>query len=222
MDSLISFLSSIFQIDESSVLQIFSGAQLTLKISFFSVFLGLLLGLIVVLFTTNKFFIIRSIGTAYVELLRGTPLLVQLFIIVYGLNLNLSFINAGILALSINSSAYIAEILRGGIQSIDKGQREAGSTIGLNKVQIFIYILLPQIFFSVLPSLVNEFVVIIKETSIVYVIGLGEIMFQAKNVGSVTYDYLYPYFFAAFTYFIITFTLTRLMKLLEWRLEYRD
>jgi arginine/lysine/histidine transport system permease protein len=202
------------------------GAVFTIILAVFTVLFGVLLGVVLALLriSKNKFF--NFIGTAYVEFIRGTPLMVQLFIIYFGLpnliGFNMPDMAAAIMALSINSAAYIAEIIRAGIQAVDKGQMEAARSLGMGYGMAMRYIIVPQAIKNILPALGNEFIVVIKESSIVSVIGIGELMYNADTVRGNTYKAFEPLLVAALMYFIMTFTLSKLMGRFERRLKNSD
>lgn len=170
----------------------FEGAKVTILISLIALVFGFVLGLLICLMKMSKFKILRWPATAYVQILRGTPLFVQIFIIYFGLpQFGINFPDIGPLssdfvtgafALSINSSAYVAEIFRSGIQSVDKGQMEASRSLGLGYVDAMRYIIVPQAVKNVLPALGNEFITLVKESSIISVIGVQELMFRAGIV----------------------------------------
>lgn len=195
------------------------GIGYTLLLSALGVLFGFIIGLFIALMRMNDLRIVKWLGTTYVEILRGTPMLVQLFIIHYGLALtlgiNLSPLQSGMITLSINSSAYLAEIFRAGIQGVDRGQMEAARSLGMNHGSAMRHIILPQAFKSILPAIGNEFITIIKESSIVSVIGMAEIMYQAQVVKNITYQGLSPFIIAAAIYFVMTFTLSKLLGIVE-------
>ena len=152
-------------------------------------------------------------------------MLVQIFIIYYSLpsiGIELPDMTAGILALSINSSAYVAEIIRAGIQAVDKGQMEASRSLGMSYGQTMLHIIIPQAFKNILPALGNEFIVVIKESSIVSMIGLHDLMYNANIVRGNIFRPFEPLLVAALIYFIMTFTLSKLLGLLERRLKAYD
>ena len=166
------------------------GIRNTLIISAFSVLIGTVLGTLLAMLRMSKIWPLRFIATAYIEFIRGTPLMVQLMFIFYGLPMigvsfpELSFLPdfsrfaAGIVAMSINSCAYVAEVIRSGIQAVDSGQMEAARSIGYSHTQAMRYVVLPQAVRNILPALGNEFVTVIKESSIVSVIGIADLMFR--------------------------------------------
>ncbi|MDO7904883.1 ABC transporter permease subunit [Paenibacillus sp. JX-17] len=202
------------------------GVGYTLLLSALSVFFGFIIGLIICLFRMSNVSVLRWLASAYVEILRGTPMLVQLMIIHYGIALstgiNFTPIESGIITLSINSSAYLAEIFRAGVQGVEKGQMEAARSLGMNRGTAMRHIILPQALKAVLPAIGNEFVTIIKESSIVSVIGMAEIMYQASVVKNITYMSFSPFLIAAALYFIMTFILSKLLGVWERKLRASD
>ncbi|MGP1567247.1 MAG: amino acid ABC transporter permease [Peptoanaerobacter stomatis] len=210
------------------------GTYYTVGLSFVSVLIGTLIGLILALFRladskTMNFMvakILNFISALYVEVIRGTPLLVQIFLVKLGsyqiFNLDLPDIAIGIIAVSINSGAYVCEVIRSGIQAVDKGQMEAGRSLGMTYKMTMRLVILPQAVKNILPALCNEFVTVIKETSIVSYIGVTDLFYASKSIGSMTYDTLTPLFIIALIYLFITFTLSKLVRLLERRLSQSD
>ncbi|MCM3702700.1 amino acid ABC transporter permease [Paenibacillus macerans] len=203
-----------------------AGVQYTLLLAAISVVCGFFLGLIIALLRMSPWWIVRFLGHAWVEFLRGTPMMVQLLIIHYGLafvfDINFSPIQSGAITLSINSSAYLAEIFRAGIQGVDRGQGEAARSLGMTKGMAMRHIIIPQAIKSVLPAIGNEFITIIKESSIVSIIGTTELIFQAQSVVTITYDGMKPYLIIAIMYFILTFTLSRILGVFERKLKTSD
>ncbi|HHO6513973.1 TPA: ABC transporter permease subunit, partial [Staphylococcus aureus] len=202
------------------------GIKITILISLIGVALGSILGAFVALMKLSKIKIISWIASIYIEILRGTPMLVQVFIVFFGitaaLGLDISALVCGTIALVINSSAYIAEIIRAGINAVDKGQMEAARSLGLNYRQTMESVIMPQAIKNILPALGNEFVTLIKESSIVSTIGVGEIMFNAQVVQGISFDPFTPLIVAAALYFVLTFVLTRIMNMIEGRLNASD
>ena len=202
------------------------GIKITILISLIGVALGSILGAFVALMKLSKIKIISWIASIYIEILRGTPMLVQVFIVFFGitaaLGLDISALVCGTIALIINSSAYIAEIIRAGINAVDKGQMEAARSLGLNYRQTMKSVIMPQTIKNILPALGNEFVTLIKESSIVSTIGVGEIMFNAQVVQGISFDPFTPLLVAAALYFVLTFVLTRIMNMIEGRLNASD
>ncbi|MCQ4085568.1 ABC transporter substrate-binding protein/permease [Saccharibacillus sp. JS10] len=202
------------------------GVQYTLLLSALGVLFGFIIGLIVAIARLSGVKILKWIAVAYIEVLRGTPMLVQLLIIHFGLasafDIKFTVLQSGILTLSLNSSAYLAEIFRAGIQNVDKGQMEAARSLGMPRGMALRTIIIPQAIKGVLPAIGNEFVVIIKESSIVSFIGVADLMFQANAVRTLTYSGLYPLVIAAGIYLVMTLILSQLLNLLERRLSAGD
>lgn len=203
-----------------------TGLRYTLLLAAIGVLGGFVLGILVSLLRMSRWSVLRFIGTAWVEILRGTPMLVQLLIIHYGFvtafNLKFTALESGSITLIINSSAYLAEIFRAGIQGVDRGQSEAARSLGMTGGMTMRHIVLPQALKTVLPAIGNEFVTIIKESSIVYIIGVTEIMYESNVIITSTYDAMTPYLIAGIIYFILTFTLSKILGAFERRLMNRD
>lgn len=206
-----------------------NGTKVTILISLATLIFGSLIGMIVCMLRISNNKIIRFLAGSYIEFLRGTPLMVQIFIVYFGFpTLGIKFPDIGsisseyvsaVFALSINSSAYIAEILRAGIQAVDKGQMEASRSLGLNYSMSMRFVIIPQAIKNVLPALANEFIVLVKESSIVSVIGIQDLMYNAQTVSGNTYKPFEPLIVVAVIYFILTFTLSRLVSLLEKNMQ---
>ena len=180
-----------------------SGTSNTLMLSFITVILGLIGGIVLSIMKLSKFKILQNISGAYIAFIRGTPLLVQLYIVYYGLK-DIPMFVAGVIAMSINSSAYIAEIIRAGIMAVDKGQFEATKSLGMTGAMAYKEVILPQAFKNILPALGNEFIVLIKESAIVSVIGLHDLMYNVDTIRGITYKPFEPLLVAALIYFILT------------------
>ena len=198
------------------------GTGLTLELALYTVLLGTLFGIIVTLLRRIKFFPIRWIMNFYVEFIRGTPLLVQALIIIYGLPAAGVRVDRKVLAIAalvINSAAYMSEIVRAGIQAIEGGQTEAALSLGMTRIQSMIFIVLPQAAKNMLPAMGNEFVTIIKESSVLYAAGMYELTYQATKHAATNFLYLETMIVAALIYFVLTFTTSRLLGLLERRLH---
>jgi len=204
----------------------FEGLRLTLVLSAFTVGFGTLFGALVSLCKMSKFKLPSFLATAYIEVIRGTPLLLQVYVFYFFVPKAMGFdpgkFASILMALVVNSTAYISEIIRAGIQAVDKGQTEAARSLGLNTNQTMIRIILPQAFKNILPALGNEFIMIMKETSLASVFFLGEIMTATNIIKSATYMTLEPYLIAAVFYFVSTFTLSKLLAFLERRLKTSD
>lgn len=208
---------------------IVKGLGVTLKVTFFAVILGIVLGFIIAIIRsthdkTGKLKIGNLICRVYLTVVRGTPVLIQLMIIYFVIfaPLRIDKVMVAIIAFGLNSAAYVAEIVRGGIMSIDPGQMEAGRSLGFNYAQTMIYIILPQTFKSVLPALANEFIVLLKETSISGYIAITDLTRAGYQVQSVTYDALMPLLAVAAIYLVLVMIFTRFVTLLERRLARSD
>lgn len=192
--------------------------------------LGSLLGLIPAFMRLSKNKVLKYSATAYVEIIRGTPLLVQVLLIysfvqmpvTLFIGIDLSSFIPGMLALLINSSAYVSEVIRGGILSVDRGQKEAALSLGLSDAQTMKRIVLPQAIKNIIPALGNEFVTMIKETSIFMYLGIAELMYSAVIVRSQTYLVKEAYIIVAILYFALTFPTSKLMAYIERRLKVSD
>ncbi|MDD2378079.1 MAG: amino acid ABC transporter permease [Bacilli bacterium] len=205
-------------------LLILDGLKNTLIITIGATILGVIIGLIIALIKNNykenkKYKFLNILANLYVTVIRGTPALLQLMIIYYIIfktsTINILFI--GILAFGINSGAYVSEIFRTGIESIDKGQMEAGKSLGLSYSQIMRYIILPQAIKNAMPALGNEFVTLIKETSVAGYIGIRDLTKAGDIIASRTYDYFLPLIITAIIYLTLTLGITKLLKKFERR-----
>ena len=203
----------------------------TLIIAAFTVFFGTIFGTLMSSMRMSKILPLKWLAVAYIEFIRGTPLMVQLMFIFYGLPMvgftlpdiswipNFSRFSAGIIAMSINSCAYVAEIIRSGVQAVDVGQMEAARCIGMSHWKAMRHVILPQAVRNILPAMCNEFVTIIKETSILGMVGIVELMFRAQSIAKQTYIFLEPYVIAAIMYFIIVFPLSKIIAAVERRMS---
>ena len=198
----------------------------TLIIAAFTVFFGTIFGTLMSSMRMSKILPLKWLAVAYIEFIRGTPLMVQLMFIFYGLPMvgftlpDFSRFSAGIIAMSINSCAYVAEIIRSGVQAVDVGQMEAARSVGFSHGQAMRLVVLPQAIKNILPALGNEFVTVIKESSIVSVIGLADLMFRTNDVIALTYKSLACLAIAALCYFAMTFTGGRLIALAERKMNH--
>ncbi|RRD96271.1 amino acid ABC transporter permease [Clostridiales bacterium COT073_COT-073] len=202
------------------------GTGNTLLLSFLATLLGFAIGMMLALFRINssKNFLLklmRMLSGVYIEIIRGTPLLVQLLLIFSSFK-DMSRYTAGVIALSLNSAAYVAEIVRAGIQSVDRGQTEAARSLGMSSLMTYQEIILPQAIKNILPALGNEFIVLIKETAIVSMVGIADLMYSAGIVQSKTYQPIPPLMMAMIIYLILTLTLSKGMKTAERRLHRGD
>lgn len=206
-----------------------SGLKITLEISFFAILIGIIVGILVAVGKVSAHInpVTRVIGficSLYTTIIRGTPVLVQLLIIYYWIfnSRDANPIVTGAVCFGINSSAYVAEIIRAGIESLDKGQTEAGRSLGFTYVETMLYIVLPQAVRNILPALGNEFISLIKETSIAGYIAVVDLTKAAQLVGTRTYDILPPLIIVAAIYLVIVVGLTRLLGYVERRMSQGD
>lgn len=206
---------------------ILEGLFNTLIIAIFSVIIGILIGIVVALIRNNydrnnKMKVLNFIAKSYVDIIRGTPVILQLMIIYYVIfkSVDISVVLVGILAFGINSGAYVSEIIRAGIQSIPIGQTEAGYALGLKYGQVMRHIILPQAIRNILPALGNEFITLVKETSVGAYIGVIELTKASDIIASRTYDYFFPLILVAIIYLIITLGLSKGVSKLERKLSY--
>lgn len=200
-----------------------AGAGITIQITAISVGLGLIIGMFVGIARISNVKLLRWLAAIYIDFLRGTPLLVQIFLIYFALPVILGqrvdpFL-AAITACGINSGAYIAEIFRAGIQAIDEGQMEAGRSLGMTWVQTMRYIIVPQAFKNIVPPLGNEFIALLKDSSLVSVIGFEELTRRGQLIIARTYGSLEIWITVAIIYLIMTLTISRLVAYLEKRLD---
>lgn len=200
------------------------GATTTVLLSFFSVIVGVGCGTLMALarLSTNKF--LSKAAKVYIDIIRGTPLLVQLYLVYFGLAtvLDLNDFVSGVIAVSVNTTAYIAEIIRSGIQSVDKGQTEAARSMGMPKRMAMSQIILPQAMKNILPAIGNEFATLIKETSIVSLIGIHDLMYSSDTVRGATFTVFIPLLMTAFLYFVMTTMIAFFMDKLERKLQASD
>ena len=200
------------------------GATTTVLLSFFSVIVGVGCGTLMALarLSSNKF--LSKAAKVYIDIIRGTPLLVQLYLVYFGLAtvLDLNDFVSGVIDVSVNTTAYIAEIIRSGIQSVDKGQMEAARSMGMPKRMAMRQIILPQAMKNILPAIGNEFATLIKETSIVSLIGIHDLMYSSDTVRGATFTVFIPLLMTAFLYFVMTTTIAFFMDKLERKLQASD
>ena len=207
----------------------YSGATTTLLISGVAVVLGLVLGLIVALCRTSNVKVLRGIASVYVDVLRGTPLVVQALILYMGLPMLLQSngimftwdtpVIASIIACGVNSSAYVGEIIRSGLQAIDKGQAEAARSLGMSHAQTMKLVIIPQAVKIIIPALGNEFVTLIKETAILSVISVRDITRASMLWASSSFEYWPAYLGTAFVYLTLTIPLSKIMNYVERRMS---
>lgn len=206
-----------------STLFIINGVWVTLLYSVVSVGLGLILGSLLSLGKLSTFSVLRGLVNAYISVFRGTPLLVQLSLIYFAIpgltGFEISVFAAGVAAFSLNSAAYVAEIIRAGIESVDKGQFEAAKALGVPYSSMMKDIILPQAVRFTLPALVNEVVNLLKESAIISVIGGADLMRRSQIVAAETYSYFEPLLTAAACYYVLVLIMSAFAKLLENKLK---
>lgn len=198
------------------------GVEFTILISIVATFFGVLIGVVLALMRFSKQKWIRGLAISYTEFIRGTPLMVQVMFVYFGIGVvvNIPALISGMIAVSLNSGAYVAEIIRGGINSVAKGQTEAAESLGLSKRDMMRFVILPQAFKNIWPALGNEFISLIKESSIVSIIGVTDLIYQLNIVRADTYRGVIPIFVAMVLYFIMTFALTRLLNHYEGKMKH--
>lgn len=228
------FFSRIGNIIKTYYLSILKGVGYTILVAIVGTVAGLFIGLLIGMYRTldapkNKVLaVLKKIGdvilSAYIEVFRGTPMMVQAMVIFWGSALindgnTMNVTVAGLIIVSINTGAYMAEIVRGGIISIDKGQFEGAQAIGMTHSQTMWNVVLPQVLRNIMPSVANEFVINIKDTSVLNVIGFTELFFYGKSIALNTYAIFETYLVVAVIYFILTFTITRILRLVEKKMD---
>ncbi|KAB3542418.1 amino acid ABC transporter permease [Bacillus safensis] len=200
-----------------------NGLQTTLYIFVVAIILGFIIGLIVALFRLSPFKILNFIALVFVNAIRGTPFIVQLFFIYFGLNtlefISLDRVPAGIITVAINAGAYFSEIIRAGIQSIDKGQTEAARSLGFTGGQNMRFIVLPQAFRRMLPAITNQAIISLKDTSLLSIIGIADIMQRGQVQASATFDPLNVWLIVGVIYFVIIYLLSLLASYAERRFD---
>ncbi len=203
-----------------------TGLGNTIIMAFFACLIGVILGLILSLVIdynekTGKLYLLSAFARMYIGIIRGTPALLQLMILYYIIfkSVNINIVVVGIISFGLNSGAYVSQIIRSGLISIPKGQEEASTMLGFNYFQTMKYVILPQALKNVLPSLGNEFITLLKETSVAGYIGILELTKASDIVASSTYDYFFPLLIVAIIYLILTLGLTKLLNFFERRLS---
>ena len=198
----------------------------TIIMAFFACLIGVILGLILSLVIdynekTGKLYLLSTFARMYIEIIRGTPALLQLMILYYIIfkSVNINIVVVGIISFGLNSGAYVSQIIRSGLISIPKGQEEASTMLGFNYFQTMKYVIMPQALRNVLPALGNEFITLLKETSVAGYIGILELTKASDIVASSTYDYFFPLLIVAIIYLILTLGLTKLLNFFERRLS---
>lgn len=203
-----------------------TGLGNTIIMAFFACLIGVILGLILSLVIdynekTGKLYLLSTFARMYIGIIRGTPALLQLMILYYIIfkSVNINIVVVGIISFGLNSGAYVSQIIRSGLISIPKGQEEASIMLGFNYFQTMKYVIMPQALRNVLPTLGNEFITLLKETSVAGYIGILELTKASDIVASSTYDYFFPLLIVAIIYLILTLGLTKLLNFFERRLS---
>lgn len=203
-----------------------TGLGNTIIMAFFACLIGVILGLILSLVIdynekTGKLYLLSTFARMYIGIIRGTPALLQLMILYYIIfkSVNINIVVVGIISFGLNSGAYVSQIIKSGLISIPKGQEEASIMLGFNYFQTMKYVIMPQALRNVLPALGNEFITLLKETSVAGYIGILELTKASDIVASSTYDYFFPLLIVAIIYLILTLGLTKLLNLFERRLS---
>lgn len=218
-----------FKFQWSVVLETFplllSGVKLTIIITIGGLLFGFVLGVVTGLMKLSRSLPVRSLAGAYVEAIRGTPLIVQVMFLYFGVpmavGLRIRPMTAGIIAIAVNSGAYIAEIVRGAVQSIDPGQIEAGRSIGLTRAQTMRYIIWPQAFRRMIPPLGNQFIISLKDTSLLVVIGVAELTRVGQEIIAVNFRAFEVWLTVGIVYLMMTLTIARFLRMAEDRLAQR-
>ena len=228
------FFKDVGEILSKYYMYILRGVGNTLLLALTGTILGLLIGILIGIFRTmpvakNKWLralqkVLNFICSAYIEVFRGTPMMVQAMVIYWGYAFasggnTLPLIPSGILIVSVNTGAYMSEIIRGGIISINKGQFEGAQAIGMTHFQLMRYVVLPQVLRNTLPSVSNEFIINIKDTSVLNVIGVTELYFYAGVIRKFNLKIFQTYFIVCVIYFILTFSISRILRLIEKKMD---
>ncbi len=216
----------------ANMIYLFKGALISLMIAALALFFGLILGIIGASAKRSKFFLFRWLGNIYVEVIRGTPMLLQILLLfavmpamytaITGSVIRPNVYVIGVIALSINSGAYTTELIRSGINGIDKGQWEAAETLGLSNFQTMKLVILPQAFKRIVPPLVSEFITLIKDSSLISTIGAVELLKSAQVIGNTYFDVMSPYTLAMVFYLAMTLSISFVARKLEGRLAQSD
>lgn len=228
--------SWVIRIIEENWRQFLSGAWTTLYIALIGTIIGLGIGLMIGVIRTipvaesgwKKYVynVVNFLLSCYIEIFRGTPMIVQAMVIYYGaalaFDIDMNRIFAALLIVSVNTGAYMSEIVRGGIISIDKGQFEAAQAIGMNHLQTMRNVVMPQVIRNILPATGNEFVINIKDTSVLNVISVSELFFTTKSISGNNFRYFESFFVASLIYFVMTFTVTRILRAIERKMQGPD
>ncbi|MBQ1288944.1 MAG: amino acid ABC transporter permease [Erysipelotrichaceae bacterium] len=199
-----------------------SGLWMTLKLAFWTLIFSTVIGVVLGMIRVGKHKVVNTVIDMWISFIRGVPVMLIVFIVYYGIATGLPSFWAGIVALTVNSSVYIAEHTRAGMQAVNKGQMEAARCIGMSHLEGNMYIIIPQAIKNILPSLANEFILLIKNTSIVSVIAIQELTYKSSIVRTNTFRAFEPLIVSAFIYFTVTWILNQGVRLLERRLHRND
>ena len=227
------FIEEILKIfTPENLMFMFEGVKISLLVAVFGLVIGTVMGTLAASCRISRSKILKAIGRIYVDVIRGTPMLLQLSFFYLGLPmvyqmitgkyLSVDALMIGIAAIGINSGAYVCELIRGAINSIDKGQWEAGMSLGLNHKQILMKIILPQSFKRIIPPLANEFIVLIKDSSLISTIGVYDLMKTSNILGGKYYNYFYPMIFAGLVYLVLTLLISQVTSKIEKRMAESD
>ncbi|AOY60429.1 MULTISPECIES: ABC transporter permease subunit [Desulfococcus] len=202
-----------------------SGVKLTVVITLAGLFFGFIIGAVTGLMKLSRRLLLRKLGGAYVEAIRGTPLIVQVMFLYFGIpmatGLRIAPVTAGIIAIAVNSGAYIAEIVRGAVKSIEAGQTEAGRSIGLTQLQTMRYIIWPQAFRRMIPPLGNQFIISLKDTSLLVVIGVAELTRVGQEIIAVNFRAFEVWLTVGIVYLMMTLSIAKVLRMTEEHLENR-
>ncbi|MBF0303191.1 MAG: amino acid ABC transporter permease [Desulfamplus sp.] len=208
-----------------SIPMLMRGVKFTIIITIGGLSLGFFIGTLIGLMKLAKHAILRTLAITYIEAVRGTPMLVQAMFLYYGvpmaLGLRIPPLTAGVIIIAVNSGAYIAEIVRGSVQSIDPGQTEAGRSIGLTRSQTMLYIIWPQAFKRMIPPLGNQFIISLKDTSLLMVIGVGELLRTGQEIVAVSFRAFEVYLAVAVVYLVMTLSIAKALRMVENHLNMR-
>ncbi len=207
---------------QSILPQLIAGAWITVQLTIYAIVAGVVLGLVLALLRISKKPVLSAPAIAFIEFMRGTPLLAQIFMIYFGLGslgINIPDFMSGFIALSLNSSAYNAEIFRAGIQSISKGQMEAARSLGLSYGQSMAYVIVPQAFRFCLPPLGNEFIALLKDSSLVAIIGISDLMRVGREINGRTLRSIEVFGYVSLIYLIITLPLSQIVNAAERKMK---
>lgn len=214
---------SLYELYAESFPKLTAGLGITIELTVVSLIIAIILGMITCFFKISKFKILKAIATIYVDIIRGTPLIIQAYFLFFGITAALKFtmgnFTAGVIVLSLNAGAYLSEIFRSGINAVNKGQMEAARSLGLPYHKAMTKVILPQAIRIVIPSVANQFIITLKDTSIISVIGAPELMKASNLIVSRNFKAFEIYGFTAVMYFIVIFSLTKILGVLERRLS---